>query len=79
MDVVLNERQKKMLNRLLDAEHRGFEGGLTTRKYMGMIKTSHATAWRDIEDLLQKGLLRPLPGKGRSSAYEITPEKNGAE
>ncbi len=70
-DTVVNERQKKVLNRLLDAGKNGFEGGLSTRKYVGMAKVSRATAWREIEDLLQKKMLRPLPGSGRSVAYEI--------
>ena len=70
-DTVVNERQKKVLNRLLDAGKDGFEGGLSTRKYMGITKTSRATAWREIEDLLQKKMLRALPGRGRSAAYEI--------
>jgi Fic family protein len=70
-ETVVNERQKKVLNRLLDAGRKGFEGGLSTRKYMGMTKISRATAWREIEDLLQKKMLRPLPGGGRSVAYEI--------
>jgi len=70
-ETVVSERQKKVLNRLLDAGKDGFEGGLSTRKYMGMTKISRATAWREIEDLLQKKMLRPLPGRGRSVAYEI--------
>ena len=76
---VVSERQKKVLNRLLDAGKNGFEGGLSTRKYMGMTKISRATAWREIEDLLQKKILRPLPGKGRSVAYEIVWEPEGRE
>lgn len=67
----LNERQRKVLNRLLDVGPGGFEGGLTTRKYMGMTKTSRSTAWREIDDLLQKKLLQTLPGGGRNTAYEI--------
>jgi Fic family protein len=71
----VTERQRKVLNRLLDAGKGGFEGGLSTRKYMGMTKVSRATAWREIEDLLQKEMLRPLPGGGRSAAYEIVWEQ----
>lgn len=70
-ETIVNERQKKVLNRLLDAGSGGFEGGLTTRKYMGMTKASRSTAWREIDDMLQKGLLRALPGGGRSTAYEV--------
>lgn len=78
-EVVLTERQRKVLNRLLDAGPGGFEGGLSTRKYMSMTKTSRATAWREIEDLLQKNLLRALPGGGRSTSYEVAWEKEKNE
>ena len=70
-ETVLNERQKKVLNRLLDAGPDGFEGHLTTRKYIGITKVSRTTAWREIDDMLQKGTLRGLPGEGRNAAYEI--------
>jgi Fic family protein len=65
-----NERQRKVLNRLLDAGREGFEGGMNTRKYMGMTKTSRATAYRELAELVEKGCLVPL-GQGRSSAYQI--------
>lgn len=67
----LNERQKKVLNRMLDAGPGGFEGGLTTRKYVGMTKTSRATAFREISDMIEKKILRQLPGKGRSVHYDL--------
>jgi Fic family protein len=67
----LNERQRKALNRLLDAGPGGFEGGINTRKYMGLTRTSRATAWRELADLVEKGCLRPAGGGGRSSAYEV--------
>jgi len=67
----INERQIKVVNRLLDAGPGGFEGGITTRKYVALTRTSRATAQREIADLVSKGLLVPLPGRGRSSAYEI--------
>ena len=73
-ETMVNERQRKVLNKLLDSEKGKFEGGLSTRKYMGMTKTSRATAWREIEDMLQKKMLRALPGSGRSTAYEIARE-----
>lgn len=68
---ILNDRQKKVLNRMLDAGPGGFEGGLTTRKYVSMNKTSRATAFREISDMLAKGVLRQLPGKGRSVRYDL--------
>ena len=67
----LNERQKKVLNRMLDEGQDNFEGGLTTRKYVNLAKTSRATAFREISDMLEKKLLRQLPGKGRSVHYDI--------
>ncbi len=67
----LNERQKKVLNRLLDEGQGEFIGGLTTRKYVGLAGTSRATAFREISDMLEKKLLRQLSGKGRSVHYDI--------
>jgi Fic family protein len=67
----LNERQRKALNRLLDAGPGGFEGGLTTRKYMGLTKTSRVTAYRELADLVRKGCLEPMGRGGRSTAYRI--------
>lgn len=68
---VLNPRQIKALNRLLDAGPDGFEGGMNTRKYMGLTKTSRATAYRELADLVDKGCLRPTGKGGRSSGYEV--------
>lgn len=75
----LNERQRKVLNKLLDAGPGGFEGNLTTRKYIGMTQASRSTAWREIDDMLQKGVLKSLPGDGRNSAYELAWERQGVE
>ena len=67
----MNERQRKVVNRLLDAGKKGFEGGLTTRKYVSMAKVSRATAFREISDLLEKGILLQNPAKGRSVSYDL--------
>lgn len=71
----MNERQRKAVNRLLDAGPEelgdGFEGGLTNRKYMGMTRCSRATAYREITDLVAKGVLLPRAGGGRSTAYDV--------
>lgn len=75
--VELNERQKKVINRILDAGPGNFIGGLTTRKYVGIVKTSRATAFREISGMLDKKILRQLPGKGRNVRYDlIWPERN---
>jgi len=69
--VEINERQRKVLNRLLGSGPQGFAGGITNRKYMGLTRTSRATAWRELSDLVAKGCLVPTAKGGRSSAYEI--------
>ena len=67
----LHPRQRKMLNRLLDAGPTGFEGGMTTRKYMNLTRASRATAYRELSYLLNEGCLTALPGGGRSAAYQL--------
>lgn len=67
----LNARQKKIINRMLEAGAGNFTGGLTTRKYVSINKTSRATAFREISDMLDKKILRQLPGKGRSVHYDL--------
>jgi Fic family protein len=67
----LNERQRKVINRLLDAGPQGFAGGINTRKYMGLTKTSRATAYRELADLVAKGCLERTGKGGRSSGYEV--------
>lgn len=63
----LNERQKKVINRLLD----GFEGKLTSSKWAALTKSSQDTAARDIQELVERGLLKRGPGGGRSTHYLI--------
>lgn len=64
----LNERQIKVLNRLLD----GFEGKLTSSKWARIAKCSQDTAYRDILDLVERGALRKNPAGGRSTSYSLT-------
>lgn len=68
---VLNERQIKVLNRLLDTAGEEFEQGINARQYRSLAKVSKATATRDLADLLDKGCLSRLPGGGRSTRYII--------
>lgn len=63
----MNERQVKLLNRLLD----GFEGKLTSSKWAAIGKCSPDTALRDITQLLALGVLQKSPGGGRSTGYEL--------
>lgn len=67
----LNDRQRKVINKLLDAGPNGFEGGLTTRKYASMAKVSKPTAFREMNRLLILGIIRQNPGKGRSVSYDL--------
>lgn len=63
----LNERQVKLLTRMLD----GFDGKLTSSKWAAIAKCSPDTALRDINDLLVRGVLKKTAGGGRSTAYEL--------
>lgn len=62
-----NERQVKLLNRLLN----GFEGKLTSSKWAAIAKCSPDTALRDINELLSYGILRKTAAGGRSTSYEL--------
>ncbi len=66
-DVPLNERQRSMINRMLD----GFEGKLTTSKWAALTKSSSDTALRDIQVLVERGVLVRNPGGGRSTSYSL--------
>jgi Fic family protein len=63
----LNDRQRSMLDRLLD----GMPGDLTTTKWAKLQRCSHDTALRDIQDLVERGLLRKNPAGGRSTSYAL--------
>ena len=69
--VELNERQRKAVNRMLEAGPGRFEGGMTTRKYVTLTRAgTSVTAARDLADLVEKGLLR-REGAGRSTYYDL--------
>ena len=65
--VEFNERQRNMINRLLN----GFEGKLTSSKWAKLAKCSHDTALRDIEDLIRKKVLVKDAARGRSTSYSL--------
>jgi Fic family protein len=65
--VALNNRQRLVLNRLLD----GFEGKLTTSKYAKLARCSQDTALRDILPLVERGILVRNPEGGRSTSYAL--------
>jgi len=64
---IMNERQKKLLNKILD----GFEGKLTSSKWAKIAKCSKDTAIRDINDLINKNILKKDEAGGRSTNYEL--------
>lgn len=64
----LNARQRRVMNLLLDAGPGGFEGGMSTKKYESLAKTSRATASRELTALEELGLLQRVGG-GRSTRY----------
>jgi Fic family protein len=64
----LNNRQQKIVNRLLD----GFDGKLTSSRWSRMGKCSKDTAVRDINDLIAKEILVKEKEGGRSTHYELS-------
>jgi Fic family protein len=67
-NVQLNERQRKALQRMLDAGKDGFEGGMSAEKYGRLTSISKATATRDLSDLLHAGVL-VTTGQLKSTRY----------
>lgn len=67
IDTALNERQRKLLNKLMD----GFDGKLTSSKWAKIAKCSKDSAVRDINNLIDKGILQKEAAGGRSTSYEL--------
>ncbi len=67
-DVDVNDRQRLLLNRILD----GFDGKLTSSKWARIAKCSQDTAIRDINDLVARGVLEKNAGGGRSTSYSLS-------
>lgn len=65
--VPMNERQIKLVNRLLD----GFEGKLTSSKWAAIAKCSPDTALRDINELVENDVLRKSSSGGHSTSYAL--------
>src|SRR5688572_28049644 len=66
-NVPLNDRQRLVIDRLLE----GFEGNLTTSKWAALTKSSQDTALRDIQQLVDRGVLVRNPAGGRSTSYSL--------
>lgn len=66
----LNDRQTKVLRRMFAEGPKGFEGGMSAKKYVAIAGTSKPTATRDLQDLVEKKVLVPSGG-GRSTRYQL--------
>lgn len=66
----LSERQLRVIRRMLDAGPSSFEGGVNASKYQRLTGVSKPTATRDLQELLQQGVLTSIGG-GRSTRYEV--------
>jgi Fic family protein len=75
MNETFNDRQRKVLNRMLD----GFEGKLTNSKWAALTKTSPDTALRDINDLVARGIMVRDAGGGRSTGYSLAEVVNNEQ
>jgi Fic family protein len=67
----INDRQRKALHRMFEAGPEGFEGGMNARKYISITAASKATATRDLQDLMEKGIFVQREGGGRSTSYDV--------
>jgi Fic family protein len=61
-----------MVSRVFAEGRKGFDGGITTKKYEAITKCPNRTASRDLSDLVAKGIIISLPGGGRTTRYELT-------
>ena len=69
-DHKLNERQRKVINRMLLDGPDSFQGGMNVRKFVGITGVSRATATRDLQELVSLQVFSPL-GAGRSARYDL--------
>lgn len=66
----LSASQRKALARLLEAGPEGFAGGMSTEKYVNLTGVSRATAYRELTQLVELGLLERT-GQGRGTRYGL--------
>ncbi|MEM6321598.1 MAG: Fic family protein [Bacteroidota bacterium] len=66
----LNQRQTKVLRRMLRDGASDFKDGINAKKYMAIAKTSKATATRDLQQLVQLAAVQ-AKGSGRSTRYFV--------
>jgi Fic family protein len=70
----INDRQRKVINKMLDLYPKNFEGDMTNKKYSSITKSSSITAARDLSELCKNGLLLKGESGGRSTHYLINIE-----
>ncbi|MBF0208404.1 MAG: Fic family protein [Oligoflexia bacterium] len=70
-DKIFNERQWKVIKKLLECLPEDFTGGLTNKKYVSMTGVSAESAKRDLRDLVAQGVLLVNEKKGRSTSYRL--------
>ncbi len=67
-----NKRQFTVIERMLEEGTKGFQGGMNASKYIGLTKTSKATATRDMQQLLEIGaFVHSGKAGGRSTSYQV--------
>jgi len=68
---MMNDRQQKVITRMLREGPDGFQGGINAAKYMRLVGCSKATATRDLAELREKSILRQQSAGGRSTSYTL--------
>lgn len=68
----LNDRQLKLIRKMLGHDAPGFEDGINAKKYQNLTRCSKATATRDLQNLVAQGVLAPIQSKGRYARYQLT-------
>ncbi|HEX9663313.1 MAG TPA: Fic family protein, partial [Candidatus Binatia bacterium] len=66
----LNERQEKALARIFREGVEGFKGGLSAENYISITGAARATATRDLQGLVDKGVLSRT-GALKSTRYHV--------
>ena len=69
----LNERQERALARIFREGVEGFKGGLSAENYISITGAARATATRDLQDLVDKGVLTRT-GALKSTRYHLNIE-----
>ena len=69
-DKNFNERQRKVINRILEEGSNGFKGGMNVKKYISITGTSKATATRDLQELTEMNVFL-MKGAGRATSYQL--------